>query len=232
MEQRELVTVPGVPESALTAEMFSQLPNSAPAAPWAGTASVVMWLTRGGKAATQALPPKLRSEVSALGVLAGMVHYRETPVGTYGEVFGNVGFLRRAQPRAVVSFMAVDSPASLVGGRSNWSLPKTLASFDGEPAPGRTMTGVGRDWKVSAKVTSLGPAIPMRSSVRLEQEWPEGIVRPCTMRFRGRGRLALVTVHVEAQGSLSTWLKSGRHPGMVFETVKFTMSPPGEPTRT
>ena len=231
MDRSELATVPGVPESPLTSEMLTQLPDSAPPAPWEGTASVVLWMTRGGKAARQALPPRLRNEVSALAVVGGMVHYRDTPVGTYHEVFGNVGFQRRARPRGVVSFMAVDSPASLLGGRSNWSLPKTLASFDGEVAAGRTMTTVGQDWRVTAKVTAVLPAIPMRIPLTLEQEWPDGIVRPCTMRIRGRGRPALVTVRVEAPGSLSRWLRSGHHAGMVFEAVKFAMGVAEEPAR-
>lgn len=78
MNQSELVGVPGVPESALTAAMLRQLPGSAPPAPWQGSATAVVWVTRGGKAAAEALPPKLRGEVAALGVLAGMVDYHDT----------------------------------------------------------------------------------------------------------------------------------------------------------
>lgn len=210
--------------------MLDQLPTSAAPAPWEGTAAVVMWLTRAGAPASQALPPKLRSQVSALWVLAGMVRYRDTPVGSYHEVFGNLGFLRGMRPRSVVSFMAVDSPASLLGGRSNWSLPKTLATFDGDPAPGRSITAVGSDWKVGVKVTALGPAIPMRSTLTLEQQWPDGTVRPCTLRLGGRGRLAFATVDVEASASFSNWLRSGRHLGMVFEEVRFSMARAGNPT--
>ena len=226
MEHGELASVPGVPESALTPGMLRELPDSAPPAPWEGTARLVIWLTGGGKAATSALPPKLRSEVSALAVLGGMVHYEDTVVGSYREIFGHVSFLRRARPRGVISFMAVDSPASLVGGRTNWALPKTLASFEGEPAGGHSMTAVGRDWKVSARVAAIGPALPMRSTLTLEQEWPDGIVRPSTMKFHGRGRAALVTVDVEAPGRLSTWFKRGRHAGMTFGAVRFAMSAP------
>lgn len=206
--------------------MLAGLPDSVPPAPWEGTAGAVMWLTRGGKAATHALPPMHRGRVAAIGVVAGMVHYRDSPVGSYREVFGNVSFLRRVRARCVVSFIAVDLPASLVAGRRNWSLPKTLARFDGEPGGGRTMTAIGHDWNVSATVTALGPAVPIRSSMALEQEWPDGHVRTSRVRFRGRGKLALVTVELEAPGSLSKWLKSGRHPGLAFETLQFTLDAP------
>jgi len=57
-----------------------------------------------------------------------------------------------------VSFMAVDSEASLVGGRTNWSMPKTLAGFDGEIGHKQTVSGWS-DGPVRWRVMSRGRAV-------------------------------------------------------------------------
>ena len=68
-------------------------------------------------------------------MIGGMVRYLETPVGPYDEVLGMVGSRTGLRPWGSVAFMSVDSEPSLVGGRSNWAIPKTLGSFDGIGTP-------------------------------------------------------------------------------------------------
>ena len=223
MTPDELVRVPSVPECELDPAIVAQLPPTAPPAPWACVASAIVWSHLAPAAAQEALSPALRG-MHARGVVGGFVRYHESPVGGYDEVFGNVGYLRGAQLRASVAFMAVDKPASLVGGRSNWSMPKTLATFEGEPRAGQTMRAIGTDWSVEVRPSTLGPALPIRRRLVCEQAWPDGSVRTCLMEMRGRGRVALVTVSVESRRSLAAWLRPGRHLGVVFETVEFTLS--------
>jgi hypothetical protein len=65
-----------------------------------------------------------------------LISYADTPVGPYHEVIGMVIVRHGARLLVHVPFIAVDSPTSLVGGRVNWALPKTLADFTGEPRSG------------------------------------------------------------------------------------------------
>lgn len=226
MKLPELAQVPGIPESAITDQLITTLPALAAGAPWTCRARAVLWLGRGGKAATAALAPAVAKQATALSVVGGMVHYEHTPVGPYDEVFGAVAFRQGRRLSASVPFIAVNSAVSLVGGRSNWSLPKTLAQFEGEPAPGRTMTASRDDWTVRAATRATGPAVPITISRPITQEWPGGAVRMATLRARGRGRPALVTVDVDAEPTLSSWLRSGRHLGIAFDTIRFTLAAP------
>ncbi|MCW4354887.1 acetoacetate decarboxylase family protein [Hoyosella sp. YIM 151337] len=224
MEIQELVRVPGVPESDVDPGVASRLgPNLAPA-PWKCSAQSVLWFGRGGRAATKALAPELARSHKGLSVVGGMVHYTDTPVGSYGEVFGAVAVRRGHRIVGTVPFMSVDSETSLVGGRSNWSLPKTLSSFEGAPVPGATMVARGSSWTVHATARPLGPAIPLIPlTISLAQQWPDGVVRHAPMRAWGRARPALVTVEVDAGKSLSGWLRPGRHAGLILESMEFTL---------
>jgi hypothetical protein len=189
----------------------------------------VVWFGRGGRAATQALPPALRGQARGLGVVGGVVRYLETPVGPYDEVLGMVGSRTGHRPWGSVAFMSVDSEASLVGGRTNWAMPKTLGSFDGAIGNGRTVTGSGADetrWRVSVTPTVIGPALPVRTTGLARQEFPGGRVGDSPLRARGRIRPALVTVEVESEGPLAGWLRPGRHLGAVVEHATFTLGEP------
>ena len=68
--------------------------------------------------------------------VGGFVRYTDTPVGAYDEVLGMIGSRTGLRPWGNVAFMSVNSESSLVGGRTNWAMPKTLARFDGELANG------------------------------------------------------------------------------------------------
>lgn len=228
MDRTELTGVAGVPETALSAALLGRLPGNDAPAPWDCVCEAVVWFGRGGAAAGAALPPALRDS-SALVVVGAMVRYLDTPVGAYDEVIGMVGSCSGVRPWGSVAFMSVDSEASLVGGRTNWAMPKTLGAFDGDIGSGRTITAVGADetrWRVSATPRSIGPALPLRTTGLTRQEFPGGRVGASTMRGKGRLRPATVTVEVDSDGPLPTWLRTGRHLGAVLERGTFSLAEP------
>jgi hypothetical protein len=125
--------------------------------------------------------------------------------------------------------MPVDSPTSLVGGRTNWAMPKTLARFDGEPAAGATMTATGTEqiaWSVSASAHVIGPALPVIGRGTALQEFPDGRIGHSVLTLTGRARAAMVTVEVTSDGTLPTWLRPGRHLGALLEKGKITLGRP------
>src|SRR3954453_1144671 len=141
----ELTGVAGVPETELSESLRSRLPENLTSAPWTVEAQAVVWYARGNAAATAALPPTLRSRAKGLAVVGGVVRYSSTPVGRYDEVFGLVGSRTGITGWGSVAFMAVDSEASLVGGRTHWAMPKTLAEFTGEVGSGCTLAASSAD---------------------------------------------------------------------------------------
>ena len=219
----DLRSVPGVPESELDAQTLAALPDDAPPAPWDCTCQAIVWVARASAAAGDAVDPEVRGAGRPLVVIGAMVRYLDTPVGSYDEVLGAVGVLSGRRLRGSVPFMAVDSVTSLVGGRQNWSLPKSLATFTGAPTAGSTMTATGSGWQVSATPQSRGPALPVRAKRRLAQRWPEGVVRESIMSARGSMRPALVRVEVESTGPLAQWLRPGVHAGAVLDSARFVL---------
>ena len=229
MSRTELTGVAGVPETALSDALLARLPVSASPAPWSCTCEAVVWFGRAGRAAAQALPPALRGEASALVVVGAMVRYLDTPVGSYDEVLAMVGSRSGMRPWGSVAFMAVDSEPSLVGGRTNWAMPKTLGAFDGRIGNGATLNAAAADaarWRVTATPKVIGPALPVRASATTRQERFGGRVASSALTARGRLRPALVTVDVDSDGPLPTWLRPGRHLGAVVEHASFTLAAP------
>jgi hypothetical protein len=225
----ELTGVAGVPETAISEALLSRLPEDAAPPPWTCEAQGVVWCARGSAAATEALPPALRTHAAGLAVVGGMVRYASTPVGPYDEVFGLVGSRTGVKPWGSVAFMSVDSEAGLVAGRASWAMPKALGRFSGEVGGGRSMTATGADgtaWQVTARPTTYGPLLPMRSQGLCRQEFPGGRIGDSLMTGRGRIRLALVTVDVASEGPLPGWLRPGRHLGAVVESATFSLSGP------
>ncbi len=228
---RTELDVAGVIETVLTPELLARLPENSSTAPWECQCNAVVWTALGSKSATRALPPAIRDTARALNVVGGMVRYTDTPVGSYDEVLGTIGFRHGRAVRGNVAFMAVDSEASLVGGRTNWAMPKTLATFTGEPAGGATMSAagaVGTPWRVAATPRVLGPAVPIGSAFTVLQQFPDGAVRACKLKAKGWARPALITVDVEAETTLPDWLRSGRHLGAVIEKMTFSLGVPTE----
>jgi len=227
-ERIEITGLRGIPEALLSDALAATLPENLSEAPWECRCVGLLWTGRGGRSAAAALPQALAGS-SALGVVGGFVRYQHTPVGTYDEVLGMVGSRDGVRPWGSVAFMAVDSPSSLVGGRTNWAMPKTLARFDGDIGAGRTFAATsadGLDWHVQATPKVLGPAVPLKSKAIAKQQFADGRIGSSLLEFSGRVRPALVTVEVESQGPLASWLRPGRHLGGVVESATFTLGEP------
>jgi hypothetical protein len=218
-----LRAVPGVPESTLDEATAASLPAESAPAPWECDSSGIVWLTRArGVRSTLGglLPPEGRAAV----VIGGLISYRRTPVGTYHEVFGGVGLRTGRDVSVSIPFMAVDSRASVVGGRQNWSLPKVLADFTGEPDT-HTMTAAGAGWSVRVTARPIAPRLPVRTKGRVVQHWPDGTLRSAVLTGKARSRPALVTVEVSSSGPLASWLRPGRHLGAIMSDTTFTLPP-------
>jgi hypothetical protein len=151
-----------------------------------------------------------------------MVSYASTPVGRYDEIFGLIALLRGKKVYGHVPFMAVDSADSVAGGRANWWLPKTLATFAGDAAGGR-MTAEAEGWRVRVSARALGPAVPFTSRFLLAQPREEGpeAVSP----GGGRARIRPALVRVRADGDAGP-LRSGVFPGGIAERFEGRLEAP------
>jgi hypothetical protein len=223
---RPELAVPGVPETLIGDALLARLPANLAPPPWTVRCQAVVWLGRGGAEATAALPPSLRSQARGLAVVGGFVRYLDTPVGTYDEVFGMVVSRHGAHPWGHLAFMAVDSESSLVAGRANWAMPKTLAAFEGSPESDMTARGLESTWSVSASPRAFGPTVPCPTPATARQEFPDGSTRDSLLTGTIRMRPAVVTVDVTSAGSLPRWLRPGRHPGAVSPAVTFSLGAP------
>jgi hypothetical protein len=220
MNREDMLNLRGVPQTVLADDVV--LPEEAPPAPWQTTMRAVVWQGLPSRAARLAAGP-VASASRIATVIGGLISYDDTPVGPYDEVVGVVGLLSGRGVEATVPFIAVDSPASVVGGRANWALPKTLARFTGTTST--EMTAEGDDWVVRVSVRALGFSVPFRTRGRLVQPWPASGPRRARVLMSGRARPALVRVQVEAGVTLSSWLRSGWHVGAVLEGVTGEFDP-------
>lgn len=219
----DLRAVPGVPESMLDEVTAASLPPAAPLAPWECDSSGIVWLTR-GRDVRATLGDLLPREGKAAVVVGGLISYARTPVGEYREVFGGVGLRKGRDVSVSIPFMAVDSRDSVVGGRQNWSLPKVLAEFTGRPDE-RTMTASGDGWTVRVSARPIGPRLPVKTTGRVVQYFPDGALRSAILTGRAKSRPAIVTVEVESSGQLASWLRPGRHLGAIMSGTTFTLPP-------
>jgi hypothetical protein len=189
---------------------------TAPPAPWDLVAAAIVWTG----------PPRGRPLAGVQGrVVASagaMVSYRDTPVGPYHEVMGQLALLRGARLLGHVPFIAVDSPDSVEGGNANWFLPKTLAAFTGDAASG-AMQAEGDGWRVEVRARALGPAVPARGRFALVQPRPDGREARSPGAARARMRPALVRVRVEGDAGP---LRSGVFPGAVAERAEGRLEAP------
>jgi hypothetical protein len=222
-----LQEIEGVAESALADEDAARLPGASAPAPWATVLDAVLWFHRAAPGAGERLPGVLRGRRSLPVTVGGLIRYRETPVGPYHEVLGSPSLLLGPRgPEACVSFIAVDSLASVHGGRENWALPKTLARFDWPEAPrgGFELAAEGRGWSVHATVRPRARRFPVAASSRNRQATPAGGEITFDSRWRGRARLA--SVELETRGpTLPGWLCSGHHPALVLEGTRLLVGP-------
>lgn len=217
--------VPGVRGTELTAEILEHLPPSAPPAPWRLRASNLVWVAPPPRAAAAALQPGVPGRPLAVGGM--FVSYEQTPVGAYDEVIGFIALRRRRSVAAHIPFIAVDSPTSIVGGRANWSLPKTLAGFSGHPVRDRAMQAHHGEWEVTARARALAPALTMPVRFSLVQAAADGREARARGRARVRARPALVQVRTSGVPELTGWLCSGRYPGLIIERLEGELGPTG-----
>jgi hypothetical protein len=205
-------TVPGLPESRLSADDLARLPESSAPAPWRVKARMLTWVQR-------ARHPDFEWRAATLPlVIVSVVDYEDTPVGPYHEVLAAASLRRGRQILGQVPFIAVDSLPSVHGGRSNWALPKTTATFQGGATEG-AVTARGDGWSLTARIARTGPRVPLRSSM-----WNTGPLGDYRVHLRGSGRL--VIVDSSAVGTtLTPWLGAGRYPGMAV-TGEMLVGPP------
>ena len=234
----DLTAVPGVPETALGAEDAAVLAEAAPPAPWRLELGAVMWLSWPGRGAARHLSPALRAGARVLLAGGGLVRYADTPVGPYAEALAVTVVVRDGRVALHVPFMAVDSARSVVGGRRNWSLPKVLARFEGEPSAGTEMSAHGEagrcGWRAPGRTADPVPRARVPPPAVARRERSDG-TRParghCSPRAderRGARRTraaALGRVGLAARGR-----RRGRarraHPGRVARTEAGRTPPP------
>jgi hypothetical protein len=223
----DFVRLPGAPETALRREDLATLPDSAPGPPWRVSAHVLIWAARAGERARSAIQELVPQEVSAhatpIATLGALIRYLDTPVGRYSEIIGAVVYCRGGTVFSHIPFIAVDSPVSVVGGRTNWALPKTLANFENQPAPGIPMIATGGDWRVEATPTATRFAVPLLVPrlLALVQLGPHRTVWSVRLSNYGMARLARADVQVSAQPTLRDWFPSGMRPSALGQLTMF-----------
>jgi len=217
-----LQAIEGVTESDLADDDAKRLPVTSAPAPWSTVLDAVVWFHRAAPGAAERLPAALRRRPQLPVTVGALIRYRDTPVGPYREVLASPSLLLGPRgPEACVPFIAVDSPASVHGGRENWALPKTLARFDWpeEPRGGFELDAEGRGWSVHATVHARPRRLPFAATSRNRQVTPAGDEITFASRWRGRARVA--SVELETRGpTLPGWLRSGRHPALVLDGAR------------
>jgi hypothetical protein len=210
--------IEGVAESALAGEDAARLPRESAPAPWDVRLEAVVWWHRAAPGAAAQLPAALRGRPTVPLTIGALIRYLDSPVGPYHEVLGSPLLLAEGPlPAAVVPFIAVDSLASVHGGRANWALPKVLARFEWPEslARGFEADAEGAGWSVHATVRPRRRAFPVAAPLRNRQVPPGGGEIEFATRIRGTARAA--TVELETRGpTLPRWLRSGRHRAVVI----------------
>ncbi len=181
-----------------------------------------MWVQRAAANASRFQQAGLSYDRALPLTVAAFLRYDEGPVGAYDELIAmpNV-VLRRRRLSLAVPFIAVDSEASIAGGRANWALPKTLAEFEWLQHNGlaRQIEARGDGWSAEARVLWSGPRMPLWARVRQTQVRADGAVIVVPVRSRGVGRVARVEVRTDGP-TLPYWLSSGVHIGVAIERVQ------------
>src|SRR5215210_2574037 len=152
-------------------------PLVVPPPPWDSTIEAVLWWQRSGPAVRAALPAPLQGS-AVLGItIGGLISYRTGPVGPYRELFAAPLLLRRGRLVAHVALMAVDSTASIAGGRRNWALPKELAGFEADPARPERTTVSGDGWSTAVATSVRRRRVPSWAPFACVQAFPDGAGR-------------------------------------------------------
>ncbi|MFZ2178298.1 MAG: hypothetical protein WAW17_30595 [Rhodococcus sp. (in: high G+C Gram-positive bacteria)] len=192
--------------------------------PWPAHVRATLWWHRSTAAARRYGP-----EGAVLPItVAMMVDYLDSPVGPYREILASPvlrapGFRTGLVPRMAVPFIAVDSEPSVHGGRVHWNLPKVLADFDGDVHG--VFEAASDGWRVCTTTYARGPRLPIAGALGFAQPEDEtGKLVTASARLRGHFRYARVNVRAEGP-TLSDWLVSGNHRGIVITDGRMTTGP-------
>lgn len=221
-----LLELPGVPESTrLPPDLAARLPASTPGPPWSCRVQAVLWWHRASPAALEALPAVLRGRRTVGLTLAAFVRYVDSPVGPYSEVFAAPVLVTgpRGVPGVAVPFIAVDSLASVHGGRAHWGLPKALATFTRNGLA--RVAAVGDGWTVTAQVRPCGPRLPFAGLLPTTNLLADSSVASSLVRQAAVGRLGHVEVGCTGP-TLPAWLLPGRHRCMQGLRARMVVGPP------
>jgi hypothetical protein len=180
---------------------------------------MVVWLHRAAPDAARHLPDALRGRATIPLTVGAFVRYRDTPVGPYGEILAAPVLLAEAPlPPACVPFIAVDSLASIRGGRENWNLPKTLARF---AFGAGTASAEGDGWRVDARIRARPRAVAVRLPLR-DRQPAAGLID-----ILAAGRAQPATVELDVAGpQLPQWLLPGPHPAIAIRDARMTFGAP------
>jgi hypothetical protein len=217
----------GLPETQLSDALLQRLPGTAAPAPWEARCQVVSWLHAVDEAALQAFPAAIRPRTVSF-IAWALVQYSATPVGPYNEIAAT---LLSDEPDGYghIPFIVVDSLTSIVGGRGNWLLPKSLARFVWHE-DGRAVTVTPEEpatpaWSVSVRYEPLGDAMDTTVPNHLEQVSLDGSVHRFDGEMSGAMFAATVDVEGHADGPLSALLVPGRYDGTIISRCTFDVGP-------
>jgi Acetoacetate decarboxylase (ADC) len=217
----------GLPETQLPADLLARLPDSVAGAPWHTRCRVVTWLHAVDASALDAFPAAIRPDGVAL-VAWALVRYSDTPVGPYDEIAATL-LPDGGDGYGHIPFIVVDSLPSIVGGRTNWLLPKALARFGwSEDSLAVTVSGEAPDypeWSISAVIEPSGDSTPLDIPNHVQQASTDGEVRRFDGTLSGSMRMASVIVDGQAEGPLSSLLVPGRYDGTVLSDCEFHVGP-------
>jgi hypothetical protein len=214
----------GLPETWLPESLVAQLPTTVAGAPWRTKCRVVTWLHTVDDDALDALPPEIRSAGISL-VAWALVRYADTPVGPYDEVAATL--LPADGDYGHIPFIVVDSLPSIVGGRTNWLLPKALAEFDWDDENNAVTISAhipaSPAWRMRVSFEAAGDASPLEVPNHVQQVSTDGEVRSFDGTMTGAMRSATVTVDGHADGPLSSLLIPGHYDGTMLTDCEFNV---------
>lgn len=217
----------GLPESQLPGPLVDLLKDTVAAAPWQTRCRVITWMHPVGPAALETIPAAIRPSAIAM-VAWALVRYEHTPVGPYDEIAATL-IPEGGDGYGHIPFIAVDSYPSIIGGRANWLLPKSLARFvwseDGLSANVTADAPAKPGWSLTVSTAPSGDPSPVEMPNHVQQVSTAGAVRRFDGAMAGTMWSASVTVDAVAEGPVSALLIPGSYQGSVLTDCTFNVGP-------